>query len=190
MKKTFQIHIMEIFMLISVHSPFSPDNNEVFKLLGGKFDRPNERWLLPKNDDSRSKLEELFGAESRNVIARVTQKNLTSAGKQLQLGGHVVAEWDDRWNRVSLANAGVELMAGGWDDAASAAHQTPFLSGPDAVFHIVVKSDFANRRGLTVVEELPDEIVENPLRPYADSDLQTELENRGYIVTRAPRRQY
>jgi hypothetical protein len=142
---------------------------------------------LPKDDDSRDKLKELFGALNCNVIALVTSKDLASVGKQLKLGGHVVANWDERQSRVSLAKTGVELLAGGWDDAASAASQTPCLSGPDAKLHVVVKRDFANRHGLTVVEELPAEPAENPMEDIPDSDLIAELRNRAYIVERDPR---
>jgi hypothetical protein len=187
MKLKPQIHIMDVLLDISVKSPYSPDNNVVFKALGGKYDKKDNRWLLPKDDDSRSELEALFGAESCNVIALVTSKDLTTVGKQLKIGGHVVANWDERQNRVSVPKTGVELMAGGWDDAASATSQTPCLSGPDAKLHVVVKRDFAKRHGLTVVEELPAETLENPLADVPDSDLITELRNRGYIVERDPR---
>lgn len=182
---------MDVQLDISVKSPYSPDNNGVFKALGGKYDRNNNRWLLPKDDDSRDKLKELFGAQNCNVIALVTSKDLASVGKQLKLGGHVVANWDERQSRVSLAKTGVELLAGGWDDAASAARQTPCLSGPDPVLHVVVKRDFAERHGLPVVKELPDEDDANPWAVIPDSDLIAELQNRGYQVERIrPRRSF
>ena len=187
MKIKPQIHIMNVLLDISVKSPYSPDNNEKFKHLGGEYDKPSRRWLLPKDDDSRDKLNELFGSESCNVIARVTPKDLATVDNQLKLGGHVVANWDQRQKRVSLAKAGVELQSGGWDDAASAAHQTPCFSGPNAVLHIVVKRDFATKHGLTVVEELPYEHLDNPLAVYSDADLQAELRNRGYVIDRDPR---
>jgi hypothetical protein len=187
MKLKPQIHIMDVLLDISVKSPYSPDNNEAFKALGGEYDKSDKRWLLPKDDDSRSELDGLFGSDSCNVIALVTSKDLTSVGKQLKIGGHVVANWDERQKRVSLPKTGVELIAGGWDDAASATRETPCLSGPDAKLHVVVKRDFAKRHGLTVVAELPAEPVENPLKDIPDSDLISELRNRGYIVERDPR---
>ncbi len=50
------------------------------------------------------------------------------------------------------------------------------------VFHIVVRREFAVTKGFGIIAELGDEIMTNPLAPYADSDLRVELEDRGYRV--------
>lgn len=185
MKKTIQIEILEILRNISIRCPFSPKNNEAYKALHGQYEKTPKRWLVPDNADSRSKLNELFGAASPSVVVSITPKDLIVCGSQVQLSGYVAASWDERKNCVHLPE-GVDLVAGGWDQAASAASKTPCLSGPDAVLHVVVRRDYAESHDLKIVEELVDEPVSNPLAQYADSDLRTELEKRGYgIVERA-----
>jgi hypothetical protein len=77
---------------------------------------------------------------------------------------------------------GVEVIGGEWDEAASAAHMEPHLSSPDAVLHVVIRRSMADKHGLVIVRELENQPVQNPLSPYADSDLQVELEGRGYRV--------
>lgn len=180
MKKTIQIQILEILKNISIHSPYSRKTNEDYKSLGGHFDKPGRRWLVPDNAESRSKLDELFGTVSPSVIANVTQKDLVACGSQLHHGGYLVATWNDERKCVQLAE-GVDFVSGSWDLAASASSKMPCLSGPDAELNIVVRRDYAEKHGLSIIEELIDEPVANPLARYADFDLKAELEGGGIV---------
>ena len=170
-------------MGISLRYPYNPNNNEALKMFGGRYDGLARRWVVPNNEASQKKIEELFGVALPNVIAFVTEKNLTASGNLVALGGYLVASWDDRKNCVRLPD-GVELVQGSWDTTASATLKQPRLAGVAPAVHVVVKRDFAVTHGLGIVEELVGQVPKNPLAPFPDSDLQTELENRGYGVVR------
>lgn len=170
-------------MGFSIRYPYNPNNNEALKKLGGRYDGLARRWIVPNNEASQKKIEELFGAGSPNVVACVTKKNLTASGNLVALGGYVVASWDDRNNCVRLPD-GVELVEGSWDTTASATLKQPCLAGVAPAVHVVVRRDFAETHGLGIVEELVGQVPKNPLAPFADSDLQTELKDRGYRVER------
>jgi hypothetical protein len=45
-----------------------------------------------------------------------------------------------------------------------------------------MRLEYALRNGLKILEELGEETAINPLTAFPDSDLQTELEARGYRV--------
>ena len=187
MKKTIQIEILNLGSFLAIYSPNSLQNNEHYKLLGGHFDSLNQRWLVPNGATAQFKIAELFGQASPSVIACVTPKDLVACGCQLQTGGYVTANWDERNNSVWL-HEGVEVLKGAWDLAASTTSKVPSLSSADDVLTVVLRRDFAEKHGLESVEELPEEDVTSPLSRYADNDLQSELENRGYRV--AKRRQF
>jgi hypothetical protein len=181
MKNTIQIQIVVIPIGIAVHGPYNEKNNTEYKSLGGRYDRKGRRWILPNNKDSWRKLDELFGEESTNAIVVILPGILTAYSGQLQFGGYVIAAWNASKGCVQMAD-GVEVIGGEWDEAASAAHMEPHLSSPDAVLHVVIRRSMADKHGLVIVRELENQPVQNPLSPYADSDLQVELEGRGYRV--------
>jgi len=180
MKKTPQIKIIDVPSGIAISSPYNPKNNEFFKALRGHFEPTNRRWILPNTAECKAKLAEMFGKESPNVIAKVTEHDLTVCDNQLVLGGYVVASWDDRNNTIRIP-AGVEIDTGAWDVVASNEQKRPCLT-VGASLKVVVRQDFAVTHGLDLEEELVDEVVQNPLKPYADSDLWKELEKRGYLI--------
>lgn len=181
MKTIIQIEILELLKLLAILGPYSENNNKDYKSLGGYFDKPNRRWLVPNDVPAKDKLVELFGDSSPSVIVSVTGQQLVSCGAQLQHGGYVAASFDDRKNQVWLPD-GVELVSGAWDLAASTAAKTPCLTTPEAVIHFVARRDYADKHGLQIVEELPDAPNTNSLARYADGDLITELARRGCRV--------
>lgn len=176
---TTQIEILELLKLLGIYGPYSEENNKAYKALGGYFDKPNRRWLVPDNPAAKAKIIDLFGDSGPSVIVSVTGKQLVSCGAQLQHGGYVAASFDERKNLVWLPD-GAELVSGAWDLAASTAAKTPCLTDPDAVIHIVVRRDYAAKHGLTIVEEIPEAPNSNPFAPYPDADLIAELVRRGY----------
>ena len=180
MNKTPQIKIIHVPSGIAITSPFNPKNNEVFKALHGHFEKEGRRWILPNTAECRAKLAEMFGKESPNVVAKVTERDLIVYDSHLLLGGHVVASWDDRNNTIRMP-AGVEIATGAWDVAASNEQKQPCLT-VDSTLKIVVRKAFAETHGLDIEEQLDDEELPNPLQPFADTDLRVELENRGYRV--------
>lgn len=181
MKHTIQIKILVVPAGIAVQGPFNDKNNTTYKSLGGRYDRLGRRWILPNNDESWRKLAELFGEESPIVIVVIPPGLLTISSEQLQFGGYVIAAWNNRKGCVQMAE-GVEVVGGTWDEATSAIHTVPCLSDPDAVLHVAVRRAMADKHGLVIVREVENQPVQNPLAPYADSDLQVELEGRGYSV--------
>jgi len=181
MKNTIQIKIVVVPAGIAVHGPFNEKSNTEYKSLGGRYDRLGRRWILPNNEDTWRKLAELFGEESPNVIVVIPPGLLTIFSEQLQFGGYVIAAWNAHKGCVQMPE-GVELVEGAWDEVASAAHKFPCLASPDAVLHVVVRRSMADNHGLVIIKELENQPVQNPLAPYADSDLQVELEGRGYRV--------
>ncbi len=183
MKHTLQIHIHEIFNNISVRGPFNPLNNAAYKLVNGQYDKGGRRWILPDAEESRQMLDELFGSMSPTVAVAVEFAQLTSTGNQSGLGGYLIANWDTRKNCIRLGD-GIELIDGAWDVAKSAVHQAPCVVESDALFHILVRRNFAVANGLEIIAELGEEILINPLAPFSDSDLREELERRGYRVER------
>ncbi len=182
MKKTPQITITVVPSRIAISSPYNPKNNEFFKALHGHFEKEGRRWILPNTAECKSKIAELFGMESPNVVARVTEPDCTICDKQLVIGGYVVASWDDRNNTIRIPT-GVEIDTGAWDVVASKTMKHPCLT-VDSTLKIVVRKAFAETHGLDIEEELVDMEVEvpNPLRTCADSELWKELEKRGYLV--------
>jgi hypothetical protein len=181
MKNTIQIKIVVVPAGIAVHGPFNENNNAFYKSLGGRYDRLGRRWILPNNEDAWRKLAELFGEESPIVIVVIPPGLLTIAYEQLQFCGYVIATWNTRKGCVHTPE-GVEVVGGTWDEAASAAVKVPCLSDPDAVLHVAVRRAMADKHGLVIIKELENQPNQNPLAPYADSDLQVELEGRGYRV--------
>ena len=178
--KTPQITIIDLQFGIAISSPFNPQNNEDFKQLHGHFVPADRRWVLPRTVESKAKLAELFGAKSPDVVAKVTEHDLSVCKNQLVLGGYLVAQLDDRHNTIRMP-AGVEIATGAWDVAASNEKKHPCLT-VDSTLKIVVRKAFAETHGLDIEEELDDEELPNPLQPFADTDLRVELENRGYRV--------
>jgi hypothetical protein len=73
-------------------------------------------------------------------------------------------------------------VGGTWDETTSAAHTVPCLSDPDAVLHVAVRRAMADKHGLVIIKEVENQPVQNPLAVYSASDLQVELEGRGYRV--------
>lgn len=181
MKNTIQIKIVVVPAGIAVHGPFNEKNNATYKSLGGRYDRLGRRWILPNNEDALRKLAELFGEESPIVIVVIPLGLLTIFSEQLQFGGYVIAAWNAHKGCVQMAE-GVEVVGGTWDEAASAAHKVPCLSDPNAVLHVVVRRAMADKHGLVIIKELENQPVQNPLAVYSASDLQVELEGRGYRV--------
>lgn len=184
MKYTLQIQITRTAQGIAVRGPYSVDNRTTYKRFGGRYEPSNHRWVLPDNEDSWELLEELFGAKGLVAVAIVEPKHITTIGNEMQMDGYVIAQWDTRRKRVSLPS-GVELSLGDWDEIKSASHEAPILTSSDAVFCAVVRRDYALRAGLHIVTVLAEECPNNPLSQYSDFDLRTELEDRGYQVTRA-----
>jgi hypothetical protein len=181
MKTSIQIKIVVVPAGIAVYGPFNEKNNTEYKSLGGRYDRLGRRWILPNNEDAWRKLAELFGEESPIVIVVIPPGLLTIACEQLQFGGFVIATWNSRKGCVQTAE-GVEVVGGVWDETASAAVKVPCLSNPDAVLHVAVRRAMADKHGLVIIKEVENQPVQNPLAPYADSDLRVELEGRGYHV--------
>jgi hypothetical protein len=166
---------------IAIHSPFHPKNNEDFRNLHGHFERESRRWVVPLNALSESKIAEIFGKDSPNVVAQVTSNDLTVFDNHLVMGGYVIAHFDARTNTVRMPQ-GVEISTGEWNVAASIENEYPSISGSSITLKIVVRKDFAVTRGLKVEAELGYQEFKNPLQPFADSDLKEELETRGYCV--------
>ena len=183
MKHTIQILIAPIVAGISVKGPYHPLANESYKKAGGKYDKIGRRWILPDTVQSWDLIDELFGHSSMLVLAEVNGKLLATTGNQLVIDGYVVATWSTYKSCIILAE-GVYLVEGSWDDAASAAAQAPCLTAGDAKYHLVVRSDFAMRHGLQIVEELGEQILTNRLSVFSDAELIAELRNRGYRVER------
>ena len=185
--KTPQIKIIVLKSGIAISSPYNPKNNEVFKELHGHFDSANRHWILPNTAECKAKLAEMFGKESLNVVANVTNQELSICDNQLVLGGHVVARFHERYNTIKMLE-GVEIATGAWDVVASTEQKHPCLI-VGSTLKIVVRKDFAEAHGLEIEEvlddieeELGDEEVRNPLRLYTNSELAEELERRGYRV--------
>jgi hypothetical protein len=185
--KSPQIKIIVLKSGIAISSPYNPKNNEVFKELHGHFDSANRRWILPNTAECKAKIAEMFGKESPNVVAKVTDQELSISDNQLVLGGHVVARLHERYNTIRMSE-GVEIVTGAWDVVASMEQKHPRLT-VGTTLKIVVRKDFAATHGLEIEEELDDIEEESdeveapdPLRPFADSDLTEELERRGYRV--------
>jgi hypothetical protein len=109
---------------------------------------------------------------------------LTDCSGQLQFSGYVIATRNAHKGCVRMAE-GFEVIGGEWDETASAAHLEPRLSSPDAVLHVVIRRSMADKHGLVIIEVLDNEPIQNPLLMFADSDLQVELEGRGYKVARS-----
>jgi hypothetical protein len=181
MNVTPQFKIIEVPSGIAIHSPFHPKNNGDFRDLHGHFERESRRWLLPPNALSESKIAELFGKESPNVVAQVTPNDLTVVENHLVIGGYAIAHFDARSNCVRMPD-GVEIASGEWDVAASIENKYPWMVGSSITLKVVVRKDFAETHGLKIEEELGYQVFKNPLQPFADSDLKEEIEKRGYRV--------
>ena len=185
MNTTPQITINAVPVGIAVSSPFNSKNNEVFKGLHGRFDPPGRRWILPPTAESKAKIAELFGEDSPDVVARVMARDLKICDNQLVLSGYVVAGLDERTNSIRM-QAGVEIATGAWDDVASREHHHPCMAGSDFSVKVVVRQNFAETHGLKIEEFLGYRQVRNPLQIFSDSDLQAELESRGFRVEKNP----
>jgi len=183
MKTNTQIQITPIASGIAVRGPYSAQNNEAYKSVGGIYDRGGRRWILPDNEVSWQLLHDLYGAEGPIVLTEIEPTCFTISGSQWQLGGYVVARWDTRKGRIQIFD-GVELIKGEWDQAKSASLGTPCLMAGDSVFQIQVRHDFAVTNWLEIVEELGEQKSKNPLAEFSDDDLKAELEDRGYKVER------
>lgn len=183
MKQNLQIQITPIASGIAVRGPYSSQNNESYKSVGGIYDRSGRRWILPDDDDSWELLYDLYGADGQIVVAAAEPKHLTTTGAQLQLGGYVVAQWNTNQSCVRLCE-GVELIKGAWDHAKSTTLGNPCLMAGDSVFQVQVRHDFAATSSLELIAELGDEKPKNPLAEYSDDDLRTEFEDRGFKVER------
>ncbi len=181
MKQNTQIQITPITSGIAVRGPYSAQNNESYKYVGGIYDSRGRRWIVPDDDDSWGLLYELYGADSQIVVAAADSKHLATTGSQLQLGGYVIAQWDTRKSCIRLGE-GVELINGAWDVASSTSLESPCLAAGDALFHVTLRGDFAITNSLTIITELGEERPRNPFALFSDSDLQVELEDRGYKV--------
>lgn len=181
MKHTIQIKIVVVPAGIAVHGPFNEKNNAAYKSLGGRYDRLGRRWILPNNEDTWRKLAELFGEESQIVVVVISQGMLSVYSEQLHFCGYVIATWNTRKGCVQMAE-GVELVGANWDEVASATNKAPCLSDPDAVMHVAIRRAMAEEYGLFIIKELENQPVQNPLAAYSASDLQVELEGRGYRV--------
>jgi hypothetical protein len=80
---TIQIEILELLKLLAIYGPYSESNNKAYKVLGGYFDKTNDRrWLVPNNAPAKAKIVELFGEAGPNVIVSVTGKHLVTCGSQ------------------------------------------------------------------------------------------------------------
>ena len=82
--KTMQVKIEVIEGTVHVVGPYSTENNDVWRSLGGKF--TGGRWVLPDNETVRKKIAEMFGAKSEEVEVFVPNEKLTD-DNIVQIGG-------------------------------------------------------------------------------------------------------
>ena len=84
-----QVKIEVIEGTVHVVGPYSTENNDVWRSLGGKF--TGGRWVLPDNETTRQKIAKMFGAKSEEVEVFVPNERLTD-GEIVQIGGYVLAQ--------------------------------------------------------------------------------------------------
>ncbi len=103
-----QVKIEVIEGTVHVVGPYSTENNDVWRSLGGKF--TGGRWVLPDNETTRQKIAAMFGTKSEEVEVLVPNERLTD-GEIVQIGGYVLAQRRGRDSRVEMPD-GVSLAAG------------------------------------------------------------------------------
>jgi hypothetical protein len=72
---------------------------------------------------------------------------------------------------------GVQLEKGQWAKTGGTADEPRVVSDDDVVLTVVMRRDFAERKGLEILAS-EDDPVSNPLENFSDEDLRAELRRR------------
>lgn len=142
-----QIQVQDGKILIA--GPYSEDNNQKWRELGGKFVSGN--WVLPDNDTSRSTVAELFGSKSDEVDVLVPANQL-SDGQIVQIGGYVLAQRRARDSRVKMPD-GVSLAEGSFRSSGGSVKNPRVSFDYDLVFRLRCRKSFAESNGLSIAPQ-------------------------------------
>ncbi len=141
---------------IQIVGPYSDLNNQVYRELGGKFNRETVAWELPDNETSRQKIAELFGTKSPVGEYLVPVSHKSVVGKQtLQIGGYVLASRKGRDWPVKFAD-GVSLYSGEIPSSGGSVKNPRVDASFDTVFRLKCRSVFAEAHGL---QPVPDNVT-------------------------------
>ena len=181
-----QINITETIDKITVKCPYSLTNNRLFKEKGGRWDAVCKQWVFDRTATTMDMITELFGNPSQLVIARVPLDRITDYGKQLQVGGYVVAT-RYRHNTPVEVPIGVQVEKGHWQDMGGSPAEPRVTGDKDMSITVVMHESYAKREKLEIIEH--DTTPTNPLEYFEDNDLFEELHRRGWTGDASPHKQ-
>lgn len=144
-----QINITISDNRITISGPYSPSNNEVYRSLGGKFTAG--AWSIPDTQTAREQIADLFGTKSELVTVEIPASRVTD-DDILQIGGYVLASRRGRDARVTIPE-GVVLAAGTLPSSGGSVKNPRVAPSSDAVFHLVCRKSWADKKGLTPAEQ-------------------------------------
>lgn len=144
-----QVKIEVIEGTVHVVGPYSTENNDVWRSLGGKF--TGGRWVMPDNETTRQKIAAMFGTKSEEVEVLVPNERLTD-GEIVQIGGYVLAQRRGRDSRVEMPD-GVSLAAGYFPSSGGSMKHPRVGIGEGNVFRLKCRRSFAEANGLELAVE-------------------------------------
>lgn len=144
-----QIEIVEADGALQVRGPYSEDNNEAYRSIGGKWDRDARAWVV--STARVSDLVSLFGTWGGGTVQAEVRLHQTDGKKRksIQIGGYVLASRRSR-DRAAELGPGVTLISGTIPPSGGSMRNPAVNPSDDAVFALDVPIDFAAARGLEV----------------------------------------
>ena len=131
---------------IIITGPYSEDNNEDYRSLGGKFSGGS--WVLPDNATVREKIACWFGSKSEEVEALVPSSK-TFGSQIVQIGGYVLASRRGRDYGVKMPD-GVSLESGSFSASGGSVKNPRVGDMSDVVFRLRCRKSFAESKGLEI----------------------------------------
>lgn len=142
-----KIEVME--GTVHVVGPYSTENNDVWRSLGGKF--TGGRWVMPDNETTRQKIAEMFGAKSEEVEVFVPNEKLTD-DNIVQIGGYVLAQRRGRDRHVEMPD-GVSLASGYFLSSGGSMRHPRVGIGEGDIFRLKCRKSFADANCLKLAVE-------------------------------------
>lgn len=136
---------------IIIAGPYSAENNDVWRSLGGKF--AGGAWIVPDNATSRETVAKLFGAKS-DLVDVLIPSAVTGRGAIAQIGGYVLASRRGRDYAAKLAD-GVSLAAGRLPASGGSVKNPSVAAGPDVVYRLRCRVSFALENNLEIAGNEP-----------------------------------
>ena len=146
-----KIEVME--GTVHVVGPYSTENNDVWRSLGGKF--TGGRWVMPDNETTRQKIAAMFGAKSEEVEVLVPNERLDERltdGEIVQIGGYVLAQRRGRDRHVEMPD-GVSLASGYILSSGGSMRHPRVGIGEGDIFRLKCRKSFAEANCLKLAVE-------------------------------------